>query len=538
MRTPSLVSLAFLPVAVATMFPREPMPTASQEIEAAERLPADHFITSEECAVCHSEAPGANAMRSLTGDDVSPYGLWKATMMGNSFKDPYFHAQLQKESQSQGEHVQELCLRCHAPMAHHQRVMDGEDPPRLADLEDNHLADDSVSCTMCHQITAEGLGEKRTFSGRPVMGNKREIFGPFENPAVGPMQNHVNYTPVHAPHMQSSALCGSCHTLSTNHQGVDFPEQTPYLEWRNSVFSNEDGETEESRTCQQCHMVKTGPTRMARNPMGMDFLIPVREDYRSHAFVGGNAFMLDLMRRNAEELGIDADEDAMARTAAATRRQLGESTVHMEIQGAAVTDGTLNFDISLQNLTGHKFPTGYPARRAVLHVQVRRGRRVVFESGAIDSDGRIVGVEDEQQIPHYSVVTRPDQTVVYEMVAHDPDGRPTTYLTKMVGKLKDNRLLPKGWQKTGPHVEDTAPVGTETDLDFVGGRDTVQFRIPYEGQSGGLRIVAWLNYQSVPPVWVDALRSVESEQTRRFVRMYDEAPKDPETVAVAASFVQ
>ncbi len=124
------------------------------------------------------------------------------------------------------------------------------------------------------------------------------------------------------------------------------------------------------------------------------------------------------------------------------------------------------------------------------------------------------------------------------MVAHDPDGRPTTYLTKMVGKLKDNRLLPKGWQKTGPHVEDTAPVGTETDLDFVGGRDTVQFRIPYEGQSGGLRIVAWLNYQSVPPVWVDALRSVESEQTRRFVRMYDEAPKDPETVAVAASFVQ
>src|SRR5215813_13720350 len=88
----------------------------------------------------------------------------------------------------------------------------------------------------------------------------------------------------------------TCHTLTTEHQGVEFAEQTPYLEWRNSEFSDEAGASETSRTCQQCHMAATGATRIARNPMGRDFLIPVRDGYAAHAFVGGNAFMLDLLR--------------------------------------------------------------------------------------------------------------------------------------------------------------------------------------------------------------------------------------------------
>src|SRR5688572_439153 len=41
------------------------------------------FTTSEQCAVCHTPAPGANAMHSRLGDDVSPYGTWQGTMMAN-----------------------------------------------------------------------------------------------------------------------------------------------------------------------------------------------------------------------------------------------------------------------------------------------------------------------------------------------------------------------------------------------------------------------------------------------------------------------
>ncbi len=494
----------------------------------------DVFTTSEQCAVCHSVAPGANAMRSATGDDVSPYGLWQGTMMGNAFRDPYFHAQLQKETAAAGEQVQELCLRCHAPMAWHERVLAGGKPPRLADLEGDLVADDSVSCTVCHLIAATDLGTAATFSGRPRFSTERKIFGPFADVATGPMRAQVRYTPTHGPHVQTSALCGSCHTLFTEHHGTTFPEQTPYLEWRNSEFDDEGGRTATSRTCQQCHMARTGATRIARTPMGTDFAIPPRDGYAAHAFVGGNAFVLDLLETHRDELDVTAEPEALARMAAATRRQLAESTARLSISPIERHDGAAVFAVQVENLTGHKFPTGYPARRAWLHVEVFVGGQSVFASGAVDAAGRLVGVEHEDRMPHVQTVEQPSDVVVYELVAADPDGAPTTFLTRMVQKVKDNRLLPRGWRTDGPHIADIAPVGTDGDADFTAGGDTVAFRIPLpKGVRGTIDVQAKLYYQSVPPHWVDALRPVAAEAAQRFVRMYDAADKTPETVATA-----
>ena len=46
-----------------------------------------HFTISTACAVCHIAAPGATAMTSNDGEDVSPYYTWQATMMANSFRE-------------------------------------------------------------------------------------------------------------------------------------------------------------------------------------------------------------------------------------------------------------------------------------------------------------------------------------------------------------------------------------------------------------------------------------------------------------------
>ena len=132
------------------------------------QAPASHFRVGADCARCHSVAETANAMRSQTGDDVSPHGLWQGTLMANSFRDPYFHAQMERESKANPA-VQELCLRCHAPMAHHDVRMRGDKAPQLADVKDSALAKDGVSCTVCHQISPEGLGTDATYSGQPVI---------------------------------------------------------------------------------------------------------------------------------------------------------------------------------------------------------------------------------------------------------------------------------------------------------------------------------------------------------------------------------
>jgi hypothetical protein len=356
----------------------------------ADPLPVEPFTTSEQCAICHYVAPGASAMRSRTGDDTSPYGTWQGTMMANAFRDPYFRAQMRKETLAAGEEVQELCLRCHAPMASHGAALADRPRPRLADVVDDTFAEDGVSCTVCHLIDGKNLGTAESFSGHPTFGRERRIFGPFADVATGPMQGMVRYTPTQGLHVRKAALCGSCHTLITEHEGVSFPEQTPYLEWRNSDFSDENGADEGTRTCQQCHMPDTGATRIARNPMGHDYPIPSRDGYAAHAFVGGNAFMLDLLDRNRDELNVIAESEALTRMAAATRRQLADATARLVVAPLERADGVVKFAIEVQNLTGHKFPTGYPARRAWLHVEVHQGGQQVFESGAAGGDGRLL----------------------------------------------------------------------------------------------------------------------------------------------------
>jgi hypothetical protein len=492
------------------------------------------FTTSDACAVCHIAAPGASAMKVGDEEDVSPYYTWQATMMANSFRDPYFRAQMHKETAVAGEQVQELCLRCHTPMVHHQRVHDGAAPPRFADAVEELEADDGVSCAVCHMISPDGLGERRTFSGRPSFNRERLIYGPYEDVDTRPMRGQVGYTPVAGAHIRSSALCATCHTLLPEHHGRVFPEQTPYLEWRNSVFNDEieGADPEVARSCQQCHMAELPATRIARTPMGSDFRIPVREGYRSHAFVGGNAFMLDMLRDHRSDLYVDAEPEQLEAMAAATRAQLKERTARLTLGEVSLVEDELRFDLEVENLTGHKFPTGYPARRAWLQIEVLVDGEVAFTCGETDAGGRIVGVKDEQRIEHPSVVRSASDVVVYELVADDASGEPTTSLTQMAERRKDTRLLPLGFRVDSPLARDIAPVGLQGDRDFIGGSDRVSCRIRVGAAARDRwEVRATLLYQAVPPVWVDSLRGLDAEEAARFVRYYDDADKRPEVVA-------
>ena len=504
-----------------------------------------HFLESSRCAECHSTAATANALWSRTGDDVSPYATWNATMMANAFRDPYWRAQVRKEvsaaaDDAAGAAIEALCVKCHAPMVHHDARLAGRASPGVFASAGEPLAEDGVSCTVCHQATGEGFGTEASFSGDLDIGTERKIFGPYPDPAGRPMLMHTGYTATHGAHIEDPGLCATCHTLFTHHaaDGSAFSEQAPFLEWRNSVFADPEGEPDSARTCQECHMPEVGTMRIARNPAGRDFNIPLREGFRAHTFIGGNAFMLDLMRRNAAELGVTADADALKRNARATRAQLAQLTADLEILDAELAGGELSFALLVRNRTGHKFPTGYPARRAWLHVQVRAGRTLLWESGRPTADGRIVGIGDERGQPHHTMIREPSQVQVYETVAADADGAPTTYLTRMVRTTKDNRLLPRGWRADGQHAETTAPVGIDGDADFRGGEDRVAFRIALdEARSERLTVVAWLLYQPVPPAWVDPLRAIEGDEPAAFVRMYDGAEKTPETVAVTVAVV-
>ena len=93
--------------------------------------------------------------------------------------------------------------------------------------------------------------------------------------------------------------------------------------------------------------------------MGRDFLIPVRDGYAAHSFVGGNAFMLDLLRSHRDELGVEASVEDLARAAAATRHQLAER-VEVRVGDLWTPVGDAAFDLIVSNppyiATGEREP--------------------------------------------------------------------------------------------------------------------------------------------------------------------------------------
>lgn len=539
----SAAQIAALAVALLTAACGSSGPSPVAAFEASLRVGA--FQHSSSCARCHSHSPTARALTTETGDDASPHGLWQASPMANSFRDPYWRAQMASEIErrpAERAAIEGLCLRCHAPMVSHQAALDGRELAAMESLISDPMAIDGVSCTVCHQATPELLGSEASFDGRLVIRDDKRIFGPYADPVPGPMRMNTGYTPTHAPHISSSALCGSCHTLRTepSPDAAPFLEQAPYLEWRNSVYSTERGDAiadgGEARSCQDCHMADLGSMKIARMPTGDDFNIPVREGVRGHVLVGGNAWLLDLLAQNRAELAVAASESALLRAAAATRAQLAHRTAKLSIEAIERTATQLRFELAIENLAGHKLPSGYPARRAWLEVEIRGGGRTLFHSGAVDERGRLIGVADEFALPHVQVVRDASQVAVYEMVVADGVGKATTSLLSMSARIKDTRLLPKGWRADGPHADETAPVGVDGDADFLGGGDRVRFELSpgaLEPVAGPLTVIAWLRYQPMPPAWVAPLRASNTREARDFVRMYDAAKFQPETLALA-----
>jgi hypothetical protein len=418
-------------------------------------------------------------------------------------------------------------------MAHTQSRFEKQEPEVFAHLDFksddrmDKLAQDGVSCSLCHQIRPDNLGTRESFVGgfvidttRPL--GEREEFGPFE---IEKGENRImrsssgGFRPTEGKHVQQSELCATCHTLITTALGPngqkigELPEQMPYQEWFNSDFRDK-------RSCQDCHMpVVEAPVRMS------SALGKFREGVSRHVFVGGNFFMLRMLNRFRGDLGVAALPQEFEAAAVRTIDHLKSSTAKISIDRLDVSGGRLTADITVENLGGHKFPTAYPSRRAWLHVKVLdRNNRAVFESGAFNADGSITGNDNDADAsrfePHHTEVTLADQVQIYEDIMVGADGVPTTGLLTAVRFVKDNRLLPSGFDKRKVDRE-IAPQGEAVnDDDFVAGRDTVRYAISVDNAQGPFRVEAELWFQPISYRWAANLQRYAAPEPQRFTRYY------------------
>jgi mono/diheme cytochrome c family protein len=508
------------------------LPQAQQsEHPSGKKNYGTHFETSDRCVACH------NGMTTPAGEDISIGVDWRTSMMANAGRDPYWMAGVRREMIDHplaSALIQDECSICHMPMMRYEAKLAGSlgdafahlpsDPKKLGD----RLAEDGVSCTVCHQITNANLGTRDSFVGgfkidEQKASGERPVYGSFEvdKGRTTVMHSSSAFRPVEGKHIRSSEVCATCHTLLTKAMDTrgnvvgELPEQVPYQEWRHSDFAR-------TRSCQSCHM----PVVKDKVPISSTFA-EAREGFGRHTFVGGNFFIQRVLNRFRNELSVKAPPRDMESAALRTIAHLQAEAARVIVESPEIRNERLEAVVAVENLGGHKLPTAYPSRRVWLHVTVRdRSGQMIFESGALGRNGTIQGNDNDDDAgryePHYMEITRQDQVQIYETVMAGSDGQLTTGLLTAVRYVKDNRLLPQGFDK-GTASSDIAVRGeAEADADFLGGGDKVRYSVPVAAAQGPFVVEAELWYQPIAYRWAMNLKRYEAAEPSRFVRYYEE----------------
>jgi hypothetical protein len=424
--------------------------------------------------------------------------------------------------------------------------------PGQPDAKYGALARDGISCMACHQIAPVATGDTGSFTGRFKVDPPGHVNGPYDTVIELPMKNALGITPRSAPQIRSAALCGSCHTVvlpvmdRTGRVLKSDYEQATYPEWLNSVYQNEIApfSRDSARTCQGCHMPQDfrgtrlrfraalieDPTYPMADHRARDsaITVAVRDTFSRHMLMGVNLFTLAMFQQFPDTLGIrstdymySAGVQPLVNSGMSALSLAREQSARVRVERVRTLRDSLEVTVRVENLAGHRLPSGVGFRRAFLELAVTAGRDTVWASGRTDRLGVIVRGTGSQQLstefftrpvasggvfqPHHEVITRDDQVQIYEELVRDPEGWLTTSFLALDSVVKENRLQPRGWKRGGPFWHETQPHGESArDADYwnSGGADRLVYRIPRARLGRATRVHATLYYQSIPPYYL------------------------------------
>lgn len=479
---------------------------------------------SNNCVFCH----GDYLMNEEVPSYAEPYDGWINSMMGQSARDPVWHAAVAIANQD-ADGSGEFCIRCHAPGGWLAgRSTGGE----IEDLTHDDM--DGINCNFCHRLVDpvlspdspaqdEAILAALDFPPGGIEGNARWVVdpddvrrGPFDDV---PQNMHGSAEIIFSPFHLESAMCGSCHDVSNPvyerqpdgtyalgaldqaHATLDphdmMPEQRTYSEWLHSDFAKGGVEFEDGRfggnhptgimqSCQDCHMPKKDTGGCSFWEFDPFF---ARPDMPMHHFAGANTWVLGAIKDHYGEdvnLTDESVADAMARTEDMLR---------------AASDMELNVEndelrVRIVNWSGHKLPTGYP-----------EGRRMWINVEFFDDKGNVI---DERGEYDYTTATlNGDDTKVYEMklgmdeaaakATNLPEGK-SFHLVLNNEILQDNRIPPVGFTNAAYESVRAQPVNY-TYADGQHWDDTY-----YDLPEGAVSAVATLYYQTSSREYMEFLR--------------------------------
>jgi hypothetical protein len=463
------------------------------------------------CAACHG---GYDAQRE-------PLTPWAASMMGQSARDPIFHATLAIANQD-AAFAGNLCLRCHTPggwLAGH-----AEDPTGANLSEIDYQG---VSCNFCHrmvdpQYTAgqspdadvdilSGIAPAVTtpHSGSFIVDPQDRRRGPFD---IGYLNPHPWFQ---SPYHTMSRMCATCHDVSnpvyarqpnntyaltamdaanpSNSKFDQFPVERTFSEWEQSLFAAgpvEMGgrfginETAVS-SCQDCHMPAATGTG-AHPELGPI----VRTNLPSHFFNGANTWVLKSVRALFDDTTTYLSPESVDASIGRAQQMLrAASDLQLTQVGRFINARVINY-------SGHKLPTGYA-----------EGRRVWVNVKFFNATNQLIAERGHYNDTTAALTT--SDTKVYE-AEQGIDAAVAAATGIPVGPgfhfainnmyYKDNRIPPMGFTNAGFASIQASPVGAV----YADGQfwDDTLFEIP----AGAVRAEVRTFHQTTTKEYIEFLR--------------------------------
>lgn len=473
------------------------------------------------------------------------------------------------------------CTACHRMALTDEQIAKAKTQP------ENHCVEKRQQLLNPHN-----QGFARTFTGSFFVGPPDELNGPFVDPKTQPMQHAMAIKPVADTAITSSELCGSCHTVhlpifGDKGQELGFVyEQTTYPEWAFSAYRT--GVTADgnplplgpgplAESCQGCHMKSADPqSGRFRSKIASiqefsnfpetsytlpaeDIDLPIREGFARHTLVGLNVFLIAMAQQFPDILGIPTQDpmmvsrglDPVLLTERAMLDQASNATAKVSVTDVRRAAGTLEATVKVENLVGHKIPSGVGFRRAFLSFEVLdANQRVLWASGRVDGAGAIVDDRNRPIAgeywwaqdcsarlpgvafqPHYQKITAQNQAQIYQELVVSPaptddprcgpnpapGGQLTTSFLSICGRVKDNRLLPHGFLSEPDRLQIAQALGAQADLareigpdavgddpDYrLGGGDTLTYAVDLASLSDKPAYLRAVLYsQAIPPFFL------------------------------------
>ena len=275
-------------------FGRNPFAPSNASTTSSNFISADEFIPASRCASCHR----------------ATHAEWGESAHRNSFREPFYQANVKHLIKDKGIAVTRHCESCHNPVALFSGALTSQRAKAARPYDD-----EGVTCSVCHSIqsvTKEGIGSYAI--APPAMLEDADGTRRRDAPDAEIRADLVAHRRAVMPALlRKPEFCAACHksAIVPELNGRKwFRTFSVFDEWQQSAFAQEAIQPlakRDYRSCQSCHMPKEAATKYASHRWpGGNTAIPAhygwpRQLQATKEFLQDNAVTVDIFAVSAPD---------------------------------------------------------------------------------------------------------------------------------------------------------------------------------------------------------------------------------------------